>query len=104
MVELRQVRQRHVQITHRRWLFRQVQRWRRGAGTRGAMPQPLEDGFDVVAGFRPALFDGPLYRLGRLLRQQLHDADVVLDATARAVLLLQSGTQLGKERRQLPAA
>lgn len=67
------------------------------------MPQPLEDGFNVVAGFRPAPFDGPLYRLGRLLRQQLDDADVVLDATAWAVLLLQSGTQLGKERRQLPA-
>jgi hypothetical protein len=91
LVELPQVRQRHVQLTHRRWLFRQVQR-RHGAGTRGAMPQPLEYDFDVVAGFRPAPFDGPLYRLGRLLCQQLHDADVVLDATARSVLLLQSST------------
>jgi hypothetical protein len=104
LVELRQVRQWHMQVTHRCRLFRQVQRYRRGAGTRGALPKSLEDGFNVVASFRLAPFDGPLHRLGRLLRQQLHDADVVLDAAARSVLLLQSGTQLGKERWQLPAA
>jgi hypothetical protein len=39
-----------------------------------------------------------------MFRQHLQDADVVLGAAARTVLLLQGFAQFGKHRRQLPAA
>lgn len=104
MVKLPQVRQRHVQRPHRVRLFRQVQRRQRRHRSAGPMPHEVQDAFDIVAGFGPTLFDGTLHDLGRLLGQQLHDADVLLDAAPRAVLLLQVGAQLGKQRRQLPAA
>jgi hypothetical protein len=64
----------------------------------------LENSLDIVAGFRPAPLDRPLHDFQRLLREQLHHANVVLDAPARTMLLLQSGTQLAKQRRQLPVA
>jgi hypothetical protein len=103
LVKLPQVRQRHVQRPHRFRLFRQIQRrWRRPP-THRPVTHALQDAFDVVAGFGPALLDGPLHRLGRLLRQRLHDTDVVLDTASRPMLFLQIGTQLGKQRRQLPA-
>lgn len=103
MVELPQVRQRHVQRPHRRRLIRQVQRWRYGAGT-GPSLRALEDTLDVVTGRGAAPRDGALQHFRRLLGQQLHHAQVVLDAAPRPMLSLQVGAQLGKERRQLPAA
>jgi hypothetical protein len=103
LVELLQIRQRHVQTTHRLRLFGQVQRRRRHDRTRRPVPHALEDALDVVAGFGPAQLDGPLHHFGRLLPQQLHHTQVVFDAAAWPVPLLQVGTQLGKERRQLPA-
>ncbi len=103
MIELLQIRQRHVQTTHRLRLFGQVQRRRHYDRTRRPVPHALENALDVVAGFGPALFDGPLHHFDRVLPQQLHDARVVFDAAAWPVPLLQVGTQLGKERRQLPA-
>jgi hypothetical protein len=103
LVKLPQVRQRHVQRPHRFRLFRQVQRQRRRCRSGGPVTHALQDAFDVVADFGPTLLDGPLHRLGRLLRQQLYDADVVLDAAPRPVLFLQVGTQFGKPGRQLPA-
>ena len=102
MVKLPQVRQRHVQCPHQFRLFRQVQR-RRRPPTHRPVTHPLQDAFDVVAGFGPALLDGLLHRLGRLLRQQLHDTNVVLDTASRSMLFLQIGAQFGKQRRQLPA-
>jgi len=103
LVKLPQVRQRHVQRPHRFRLFRQVQRRRRRLPTHRPVTHALQDAFDVVAGFGPALLDGPLHRLGRLLRQRLHDTDVVLDTASRPMLFFQIGAQLGKQRRQLPA-
>lgn len=104
MVELPQVRQRHLHRTHRLGLFRQGQRRRFGNRTGRPLPHPLQDRFHVVAAFRPALLDGALHLLRRLLRQQTHHADVLLDAAARPMLPFQVGPQLGKQGRQLPAA
>jgi hypothetical protein len=103
LVELLQIRHRHVQTTHRFRLFGQVQ-GRPQDRTRRPLPHALENPLDVVAGFGPALLDGALHHFGRMLLQRLHDPDVLLDAPAPPVLPLQIGPQLGKERRQLPAA
>jgi hypothetical protein len=67
LVELPQVRQRHVHVTHRRRLFRQVQR-RRFRDRVRLPPHALQDGFHVVAEFCSALLDGPLHLFRRLLR------------------------------------
>jgi hypothetical protein len=104
LVELPQVRQRHVQRTYRFRLVGQVQR-RQSRGRPGRSgPCALEDGFHVVPGFRPTALDGALHGFGRLLRQQLHHPAVVPDTAPRSMLALQVGAQLRKQRRQLPAS
>jgi len=92
LVKLPQVRHRHTQPADRFRALRQVQRRRFRGRTYAALPHSLEDGFHVVAGFRPAPLDGSLHDFQRLLRQQLHHANVVLDAPPRTVLFFQSGT------------
>jgi hypothetical protein len=99
LVELLQIRQRHVQTTHRLRLFGQVQRRQSLDRPRRPVPHALEEALDVVAGFGPALLDGALHHCGRVLRQQLHHAQVLLNTPAPSVLPFQVGPQLGKERR-----
>jgi hypothetical protein len=94
LVELPQVRQRHLHGTHRGRLLRQVQwRW---FGVRCGPPHALQNGLDIVAGFAAAPFDGSLHHRYGLLGQQLHHADIVFDAAPWPMLPLQVGAQLGK--------
>jgi hypothetical protein len=102
LVELTQVWRRHHDVTHRRGLLRMIQRWRRSLG--GPAPHAQQDRFDVVARFAPACLDHTLHPVDGVFLQQPQNANVVLDAAAGAVLLLQSFTQLVEARRQLPAA
>jgi hypothetical protein len=92
LVKLPQVRQRHTHFADRLRLLRQVQRWQLRGRTRAALPHALDDDLDVVADFGPAPLDGPLHDFGRPLRQQLHHADILLDAAPWTVLLLQGRT------------
>jgi hypothetical protein len=92
LVKLPQVRQRHTHFADRLRLLRQIQRWRLRGRIRAALPHALDDDLDVVADFGPAPLDGPLHDFGRLLRQQLHHADILLDAAPWTVLLLQGRT------------
>jgi hypothetical protein len=69
LVELLQIRQRHVQAAHRLRLFGQVHRRRSQTRIRRPVPHALENALDVVAGFGPALLDGVLHVGDRLLLQ-----------------------------------
>jgi hypothetical protein len=102
LVEAVQVGRRHHNVADCRGLVGAIQRRRRGRGPTAADAQ--QDGFDVVAGFAAAHLNHPLHPVDGVVFQQLQDADEVLDAAVRAVLLLQSVAQFAKDRRQLPAA
>lgn len=102
MVGLAQVRRRHQDAAHHRGLLGTIQRWRRGLGRAAAHAQ--QDRFDVVARRATARLDHALHLVDGVLLQQLQDANVVLDAAAGAVLLLQGFAQVAEDGRQLPAA
>lgn len=102
MVELTQVGRRHHDVTHGRGLLGMIQRRRRSLGR--PAPHAQQDRFDVVARFAPARLDHTLHRVDGVFLQQPQNANVVLDAAAGAVLLLQSFPQRVEDRRQLPAA
>lgn len=104
MVELRQVRQRHLHRAHQlRLLFHR--QWRRcRALVLRTPPHALQNGLDVETGFGAALLDDALHGVDRVLRQQLQHADVLLGAAARTVLSLQRLPQFVEHLRQLPAA
>lgn len=102
MVKLAHVRRRHHDAAHRRRLLRSIQRRRSGRGGPAAHAQ--QDHFDVVARRTTAHLDHTLHRVDGVLLQQPQNANVVLDAAAGAVLLLQSCTQLVEDSRQLPVA
>ncbi len=88
MVELLHVRQRHLHVTHRRRTIRQIQgHCRRRRRLHPADPQ--QQGFHVEAGRTAARLDGTLHVVEAVVRQQVQDTDIVLDAAARAVLTLQ---------------
>lgn len=104
MVELGQVRQRHL---HRAYHLRLLLH-RQGRGRCGAVLRPpgdtLENRFDIETGFGAALLDDALHCLAGMLRQQLQHADVLLGAAATTVLSLQRLPQFIEHFRQLPAA
>jgi hypothetical protein len=102
LVKLAQVRRRHHDAAHRRGLLRRIQRRRRGLGGPAAYAQ--QDRFDVVARFATARLDHTPHQVDGVFLQQPQNANVVLDAAAGAVLLLQSFTQRVEDGRQLPAA
>jgi hypothetical protein len=102
LVELPHIRRRHVQVPHPRRLFRSLQRWQR-AGV-PALTHAEQDDFHVEAGFAAAALDDALHLVGRMVVEQLQDADVVLGAAGRSVLALQRGPQLAEDGWQLPAA
>lgn len=101
MVELTQVRRRHHDATHRRRLRRTIQRWRRGRGR--PTPHAQQDRLDVVARWATAHLDHTLHLVDGVFLQQSQDANVVLDAAAGAVLLLQGGAEVVEDGRQMPA-
>jgi hypothetical protein len=103
LVELAQVGRRHYDAAHRYGLLRMIQRWRRRGLGRPA-PHAQQDRFDVVARRATTRLDHTLHLVNGVFLQQLQDANVVLDAAAGAVLLLQGFAQLAEDRRQLPAA
>ena len=104
MVELAQVRRRHLHGTHRRDSLRQIQRFDGPAVVDGLPPHPLQDRLDVEAELGSVLLDGPPNLLQGMLLQQLQDADVVLGSPAGPVLPFQGRAQFVEESGQLPAA
>ncbi len=94
MVELTQVRWRHLHSTHRSRLTRSIQGRRRPSAARGLPPHPLQDRLDVETRLGPALLDGPLHLLLGVFLQQLQDSDVMLASVARSVLPLQGLAEL----------
>jgi hypothetical protein len=90
LVKLAQVRRRHHDAARRRGLLRMIQRWRRGLGRPAAHAQ--QDRFDVVACRATARLDHTPHRVDGVFLQQPQNANVVLDAAAGTVLLLQSFT------------
>ena len=102
MVELPQVRRRHVQVAHARRLIGTPQRRRRARVLAPAHAQ--QNDFHVEAGGAAAAFDDALHLVDGMLVEQLQDADVVLGAACRSVLPLQGRAQFAEDGRQLPAA
>jgi len=102
VVELPQVRQGHAHGARGGRLLHLGQRRRHDV--RRAAAQAEHDRLDVEAGRGAALLDRPPHLLGGVRLEQLQDPRVLLDAAAAAVLVLQGGTQLVEERRQVPAA
>lgn len=103
MVELGQVGRRHHQVAHGRGLGRALQRRHRRGGRRAAA-HAQQDRFHVVAGGAAAHLDDTLHVVDGVFLQQLQDANVVLHAAVRPVLLFQGRPQFAEERGQLPAA
>jgi hypothetical protein len=102
LVELPQVRRRHLHVAQPRRLLRPLQRWHRAG-----VPAPAhaeQNAFDVEAGFAATTFDHALHLIDRMVVEQLQDTDIVLGAARRPVLALQRGPQLAEDGRQLPAA
>jgi hypothetical protein len=101
LIELGQVRRRHVQAAHRFGLCRAGQRGRHARGRRP--PHPQQDGFDIVALAAATSGDHLADVFDAMVFQQLQDADEVAHAAGRTVLLLQRGPQVAEQRWQLPA-
>ena len=88
MIELRQVRQRHLHHTHHGRLLFHRQRPRHVPVILRALADTLENRLDIKTGFGALLLDDPLHGLDRMLLQQLQDADVLLGAATGTVLPL----------------
>jgi hypothetical protein len=86
LVELLHVRQWHPHLTHGRRTIRQVQ----GRGRRRLLAADTQQqGFHVEARRTATGLHDTLYLLEGMVEQQMQDADIVLDATPRAMLTLQ---------------
>jgi hypothetical protein len=65
LVELPQVRRRHLHVAQPRRLFRPLQRWHRAGVSTPAHAE--QDGFHVEAGFAAVPLDDALHLLDRVL-------------------------------------
>jgi len=102
LIELVQVRRRHDDTAHHGGLVRRLQGGRRGRSR--ATPHAQQDGLHVIARFATARLDHALHLVDGVFVQQLQNANVVLDAAAGAMLVLQGFAEIAKDRRQAPAA
>jgi hypothetical protein len=103
LVELGEVRRRHLHGTQHGRLL--VQRQRRGDRLLvvGVTPDTLQDPLDIKACLGLALGNDAFDDLQRLLLQQLQDAHVLLRTAPGSVLPLQRLTQFGEHGGQVPA-
>jgi hypothetical protein len=82
------VRQRYMNVAHRRRTIRQIQgRCRRRKRLRPT--DTPQQGFHVESGRAAARLDGSLHVVETVVRQQVQDTDIVLDGTAWTMLTFQ---------------
>jgi hypothetical protein len=87
-----------VNITHRRRLLLRIQR-RPRCRIAAAAAHAQENRFHVEAGFGAARRDDALDRLDGVFVQQLENANVMLHAAMRSMLVFQGAAQFPENRR-----